>query len=333
MNVYQRLAEVRKSVPYLKKEQKGKQYNYVGSSDVLGSLHEKINEVGLMLVPEVVGHHLTTFERTNAKGTPSNEYFTELDMTMTWVNVDEPSDTVKVSWYAQGVDLAGEKGVGKALTYGEKYFLLKFFNIATDKDDPDTFQDKIESKKPIAKISRDQSKELFDLAEEYAELRGMHGEDATNQALKWAAEQLELNSLDDASAEQADKAIKVFRNLISNHSKKNGSAEKQTAQQEPQQEQGQQMPSTNDAIVKYVSAIQKAGIDINQLYAEIAKREGVSNIREADKVRVLGHLKARYTQLKNDEQKRQKQQPEQEKTQQESLLEGRTTQTVNWGTM
>ena len=32
------------------------------------------------------------------------------------------------------VDIAGEKGVGKALTYGKKYFLLKFFNIATDKD-------------------------------------------------------------------------------------------------------------------------------------------------------------------------------------------------------
>ena len=237
LNVYQRLAEVRKAVPYLKKEQKGAQYQYVGSSDVLGSLHAKINEVGLMLIPEIVGHLVTSSERTNAKGNISNEYFTELEMTMTWVNIDDPSDTAKVSWYAQGVDLAGEKGVGKALTYAEKYFLLKFFNIATDKDDPDTFQDKIDSKKPIAKISRDQSKELFDLAEEYAELRGMHGEDATNQALKWAAEQLELNSLDDASAEQADKAIKAFRNLISNHSKKNGSAEKQTAQQEPQKAQ------------------------------------------------------------------------------------------------
>ena len=237
LNVYQRLAEVRKAVPYLKKEQKGAQYQYVGSSDVLGSLHAKINEVGLMLIPEIVGHLVTASERTNAKGNISNEYFTELEMTMMWVNIDDPSDTAKVSWYAQGVDLAGEKGVGKALTYGEKYFLLKFFNIATDKDDPDTFQDKIESKKPIAKISRDQSKELFDLAEEYAELRGMHGDDATDRALKWAAEQLELNSLDDASAEQADKAIKVFRNLISNHSKKNVSAEKQTAQQEPQKAQ------------------------------------------------------------------------------------------------
>ena len=334
LNVYQRLAEVRKAVPYLKKEQKGAQYQYVGSSDVLGSLHAKINEVGLMLIPEIVGHLVTSSERTNAKGNISNEYFTELEMTMTWVSIDDPSDTAKVSWYAQGVDLAGEKGVGKALTYAEKYFLLKFFNIATDKDDPDTFQDKIDSKKPIAKISRDQSKELFDLAEEYAELRGMHGDDATDRALKWAAEQLELNSLDDASAEQADKAIKVFRNLISNHSKKNVSAEKQIAQQEPRQEKVQQIPSTDEAIDKYVSAIEKAGLDINRLNDEIAKMEGVSDIRDADKVRVLGHLKARYMKLKNDENKRQNQrQQEPHKAQQESLLEGRTTQPVNWGTI
>ncbi|MNP04955.1 ERF superfamily protein [compost metagenome] len=53
---------------------------------------------------------------------------------------------IECPWYSQGVDIAGEKGVGKALTYGEKYFILKFFNIPTDKDDPDTFQKKYEQK-------------------------------------------------------------------------------------------------------------------------------------------------------------------------------------------
>ena len=42
-----------------------------------------------------------------------------------------------MSFYGQGVDISGEKGVGKALTYAEKYFLLKFFNIPTDEADPD----------------------------------------------------------------------------------------------------------------------------------------------------------------------------------------------------
>jgi hypothetical protein len=38
------------------------------------------------------------------------------------------------------------------MTYAEKYFLLKFFNIATDKDDTDSFQKKNEpdQKKPAA---------------------------------------------------------------------------------------------------------------------------------------------------------------------------------------
>ncbi|KKL28137.1 hypothetical protein LCGC14_2378110, partial [marine sediment metagenome] len=32
----------------------------------------------------------------------------------------------------------------KALTYAEEYFMLKFFNIATDKDDPDNFQKRLD---------------------------------------------------------------------------------------------------------------------------------------------------------------------------------------------
>lgn len=152
MNVYQRLATVRETVPYLQKTQNGQQYKYVGSSDVLGALHSKINEVGLQLVPSIIGHKVTEHVEVGSqynKYTKQNDekkrvtYFTELDMIMKWVNVDDPADFIECPWYAQGVDIAGEKGVGKALTYGEKYFLLKYFNIATDKDDPDSFQDKV----------------------------------------------------------------------------------------------------------------------------------------------------------------------------------------------
>ena len=174
-NVYQRLAEVRKIVPYLKKEQKGAQYSYVGSSDVLGSLHSKINEEGLVLVPEITGHVLTPdVEEVPDKYNKElmkkrTTYFTELEMTMTWVNIDSPEDRVSVKWYAQGVDIAGEKGVGKALTYGEKYFLLKFFNIATDKDDPDAFQNKVDSKMPPKQASKTQIKVIDSLLKKVAE--------------------------------------------------------------------------------------------------------------------------------------------------------------------
>jgi hypothetical protein len=151
MNIYQKLIEVRKTVPYIQKADSGSQYQYTGSSRVLAAVVDKMNEVGLLLVPSVTGHKLneSPIEIKDSAGNVTKRtttYFTELEMTMTWINAEKPDEQIVSGWYGQGVDIAGEKGVGKALTYAEKYFMLKFFNIATDKDDPDTFQAKHESK-------------------------------------------------------------------------------------------------------------------------------------------------------------------------------------------
>lgn len=139
MNIYEKLIEVRKAVPYLQKEAKGHQYNYVSSSQVLSAVRRRMDEVGLMLIPTITNTKVTA--ESDGKRTT---YFTELWIDFMWVNAEKPDETVKSSWYGQGIDIAGEKGVGKALTYAEKYYLLKTFNIATDKDDPDSFQDKQE---------------------------------------------------------------------------------------------------------------------------------------------------------------------------------------------
>jgi hypothetical protein len=63
-------------------------------------------------------------------------YFTIVKMTYTWVNAHAPDEKIQCNWEGHGLDDA-EKGIGKAYTYSEKYFLLKFFNVPTDKDDPD----------------------------------------------------------------------------------------------------------------------------------------------------------------------------------------------------
>ncbi|WP_068505897.1 ERF family protein [Paenibacillus kribbensis] len=157
-NIYQKLLEVRKSVDYLKKESKSNQYDYTGSAQVLASVRDKINEMGLILVPRITNKNLISetveyMDKDRPKKTTT--YLTELTMTFTWVNTDSPTEIIECPWYTQGVDIAGEKGVGKALTYAEKYFILKFFNIPTDKDDPDAFQSKHgqkASKETLAKI-------------------------------------------------------------------------------------------------------------------------------------------------------------------------------------
>ena len=96
-----------------------------------------MDELGLLLIPSVASKEVS--EHLTAKG--AKEYFTELVMEFTWVNAEKPEEQIKCNWYGQGLD-SGEKGVGKACTYSEKYFMLKFFNVPTDKDDPDSFQKK-----------------------------------------------------------------------------------------------------------------------------------------------------------------------------------------------
>ncbi len=137
MNIYQKLIEVRKSVPYLKKDATGYQFQYVSSSHTLGALREAMDQQQLLLIPRVLKHEIS--DHTTKKG--DHNYFTTLELEFTWVNAELPEETIVCTWRGCGLD-DGEKGIGKAVTYGEKYFLLKFFNIATDKDDPDSFQKK-----------------------------------------------------------------------------------------------------------------------------------------------------------------------------------------------
>lgn len=139
MSLYEKLMEVRRSVDYLQKAQKNEKqkFNYVSSAQVLGAVRDAMNEQGLLLEPRVIKaifHH---------KGSESM-HFTELKMTMTWVDTETGEKSTHL-WYAQGTD-QHEKGVGKALTYAEKFFILKYFNIPTDKWDPDAWEASQEKK-------------------------------------------------------------------------------------------------------------------------------------------------------------------------------------------
>ena len=143
LNIYQKLVEVRKGVLYLQKENQGHQFKYVSSSQTISALREKMDELGLLLVPSILEEHLHTKWANKEAG--ATEHMTELVVEFTWINAEKPEEKITCRWYGQGLD-TGEKGVGKALTYAEKYLLLKFFNIATDKDDPDAFQGKQDDK-------------------------------------------------------------------------------------------------------------------------------------------------------------------------------------------
>ena len=134
LNIYQKLIEVRKSVPGLSKDKENKffKFAYVSSSQTLAAVRSEMDKQQLLLIPAIIKHD--TRDHKTAKG--GHQFLTELTLEYKWVDAENPSDFILCPWAGIGLD-EGEKGIGKACTYSEKYFLLKFFNVPTDKDDPD----------------------------------------------------------------------------------------------------------------------------------------------------------------------------------------------------
>lgn len=134
MNLTEKLLEMQKAVDGIIKDGKNQsdKYDFASDENVLDTFRPLMDQYKLLPIP------LVTFAviREGVTKSGTSRYLTELTMTMVWHDV-ESGERMEVPWYAQGVDLAGEKGVGKALTYAEKYFLLKFFHVPTKKDDPD----------------------------------------------------------------------------------------------------------------------------------------------------------------------------------------------------
>ena len=62
------------------------------------------------------------------------------DMIFRWVNNDNPEEFIEVPWILVGHQTDGSQSFGSGLSYAMRYFLLKFFNIATPDDDPDKWR-------------------------------------------------------------------------------------------------------------------------------------------------------------------------------------------------
>lgn len=145
MNVYQKIIEVKKVVKNFLKdaETSGKgSYTYTSGSQILSAIKEKMEEIGLLFLPvETVHRGWTTFNYKNSYGDDKTDFIVEGELFYEWINADEPTDRQRVSfeYYGQQNDIS--KAFGSALTYSERYLLLKSLGAPTDEDDPDKHTD------------------------------------------------------------------------------------------------------------------------------------------------------------------------------------------------
>jgi hypothetical protein len=139
MNIYQKLHKIQSQILGLGKDKSSNSYRYVTGSKVLEHIKPLMNEYGLILKQEVLTIDNERQDYLVAVNTPNqktkSEILTKVMMKFTWVDC-ETGEKDENLFGANGQN-DWEKGFGSALTYAERYFLLKYFHIATDEDDID----------------------------------------------------------------------------------------------------------------------------------------------------------------------------------------------------
>lgn len=145
LNLYQKLLEIQKQVIGLGKDSKSFGYKYVSGSKVLEHVKPLMNEYGIILKQEVLSIENSRQDYDTKNGRKS-EILSCVHMKFTWVdcNTGEKDE----NFFAANGQNDWEKGLGSALTYAERYFLLKYFHINTDEDDIDNPSRKEDVKKP-----------------------------------------------------------------------------------------------------------------------------------------------------------------------------------------
>ncbi len=158
MSIYKKLLEIQKKVKGLSKDKKSHNYEYVTGNKLLSFIKPIMDESGLILKQEVLSidnerQDYKVWDKwfQNQDGTkgawkPKSEILSKVMMRFTWIDT-ETGEKDENLFGANGQN-DWEKGLGSALTYAERYFLLKYFHIATDEDDIDNPDRKPEDKAP-----------------------------------------------------------------------------------------------------------------------------------------------------------------------------------------
>ncbi len=143
MNIYEKLAGVTAELSAVAKNLNvnvGKgSYKAVGEADVFAAVKPLEQKYGIYSYPvkrQIIDKDvIVTTSNYNGNTSEKSQLFMRLETVYRFVNTEKPDEYVDVTTYGDGID-SGDKAPGKAMTYSDKYALLKAYKIITG-DDPD----------------------------------------------------------------------------------------------------------------------------------------------------------------------------------------------------
>lgn len=143
-NIFQRMAmataEINRVAKNLKVDINAKQsYKAVAEADVLEAVKPVEEKYGIYSYPvsrKVIKDEIITNTSTyDGRTTKRSSIMIRLETVYRFVNISNPQDYIDITTYGDGFDTQ-DKAPGKAMTYADKYALLKAYKIQTG-EDPD----------------------------------------------------------------------------------------------------------------------------------------------------------------------------------------------------
>lgn len=143
MNIYQRMAAITAELGTVAKNLSvragGGSYKAVSERDIIDAVKPLEEKYRVYSYPSsrTILESETLENEKNYQGniTKTTSFFTRVQTEYTFLNIDNPDERFTTIVFSEGID-PGDKGSGKAMTYADKYALMKAYKISTG-DDPD----------------------------------------------------------------------------------------------------------------------------------------------------------------------------------------------------
>jgi len=195
LNLRQKLVEIRKNITYIQKTESGNNSRYASPAVLLGKIREGMDKYGVILKLDVQHHTVEQFDNPTRNNPKNRSFLFKSTLCYTWLDADS-DEKLETDWFAVASHLSDPAmSGGSALTYYERYFMLKQFQIPTDSDDPERFIKKTKEKMLINDL---QYENIVDMIKEV-------GADES-KLLNWA----KVNSLNEIKEDQYPQIVRML---------------------------------------------------------------------------------------------------------------------------
>lgn len=171
-------------------------YRAVGEKDILDAVKPLEQKYGVYSYPvdrDIVDSG--EMEKQGSNGYSTISRYLRIRTVYRFVNIDNPDEHLDILSYADGID-SGDKATGKAMTYCDKYALMKAYKISTG-EDPDQ---KASEEYTAVKKDRPSTQDLV-------MLRAMASDGTINEMR--VLEYYNVQSFEELSKAQAKEVMKV----------------------------------------------------------------------------------------------------------------------------